>query len=149
MNRCTFEAMAPYWVASSDQLAEPMNKIPKVIFSKSDFILKTSYSNTTGAISPYASTWADAAVATDLVADIAKLKQQAGKLILAHGETNFAQEPVKHGLVDEYRFAIHPVVIGKGLTRRYCPTCKQYAQRCLQADAQLFGVSLFCDVSAK
>lgn len=116
MGRRTFEVMAPYWVTSSDQLAEPMNKIPKVVFSKGDFVNKTSYGDTTQAISPYASTWANAAVATDLVADITKLKQQEGKHILAHGGASFAQDLVKHGLVDEYRFSIHPVAIGKGIS---------------------------------
>ncbi|HEX3023796.1 MAG TPA: dihydrofolate reductase family protein [Chitinophagaceae bacterium] len=116
MGRRTFEIMAPYWATSTDQLAEPMNKIPKVVFSKSGFINKTSYDNTSQTISPYASTWADAVVATDLVADITKLKQQEGNPILAHGGASFAQELVKHGLVDEYRFSIHPVVIGKGIS---------------------------------
>ncbi len=132
MGSRTFQVMAPYWVASSDQLAEPMNKISKVVFSKSGFVPKTSYGNTNQStkespgndgqkemisvtVSPYASTWANAAVATDLVADIIKLKQQEGKQILAHGGASFAQDLVMHGLVDEYRLAIHPVVIGKGI----------------------------------
>lgn len=114
MGRKTFEVMAPYWATSSDQLAEPMNKIPKVVFSKGGFVNKTSYGD--AAISPFASTWENAAVATDLVADITKLKQQEGKHIAAHGGASFAQELVKHGLVDEYRFAIHPVAIGKGIS---------------------------------
>lgn len=116
MGRRTFEEMAPYWVTSSDQLAEPMNQIPKVVFSKSGFVPKASYGDPTKVISPYASTWTNAAVATDLVADITKLKQQEGKPVLAHGGASFAQELVKNGLVDEYRFSIHPVVIGKGIS---------------------------------
>ena len=116
MGRRTFEVMAPYWVTSSDQLAEPMNRLPKVVFSKSGFIPKKSYGDTTGALSPYASTWVDATVASDLVTNITKLKQQQGGPILAHGGASFAQELVKYGLVDEYRFSIHPVVIGKGIS---------------------------------
>jgi dihydrofolate reductase len=116
MGRRTFEEMAPYWVTSSDQLAEPMNQIPKVVFSKSGFVPKASYGDASKAISPYASTWTNAAVATDLVADITKLKQKEGKPVLAHGGASFAQELVKSGLVDEYRFSIHPVVIGKGIS---------------------------------
>ncbi|MBC7863978.1 MAG: dihydrofolate reductase family protein [Bacteroidia bacterium] len=112
MGSKTFEGMAPYWATSSDRLAEPMNKIPKVVFSKGGFVHKTSYGETT----QDASAWANAAVATDLVADITELKQQEGKPILAHGGASFAQELVKHGLVDEYRFAIHPVAIGKGIS---------------------------------
>ena len=116
MGRRTFEVMAPYWVSSSDQLAEPMNKIPKVVFSKAGFAPETSYGDAAQTLSPYASTWSNAVVATDLVADITKLKQQEGKPILAHGGASFAQELVKHGLVDEYRFSIHPVAIGKGIS---------------------------------
>lgn len=114
MGRRTFEDMAPYWVTSTDPLAEPMNKIPKVVFSKSHFVPKQSYTDKTEGLSPYASTWTDAVVATNLVDEINKLKQQDGKPILAHGGASFAQELVKHGLVDEYRLSIHPVVIGKG-----------------------------------
>jgi dihydrofolate reductase len=116
MGRPTFEAMAPHWVTSSDQLAEPMNKIPKVVFSKGGFVPKKNYGESSNSISSYASTWADAVVATDLVTDITRLKQEEGKPILAHGGAGFAQELVKHGLVDEYRFSIHPVAIGKGIS---------------------------------
>lgn len=132
MGSRTFNDMAAYWPTSSDQLAAPMNKIPKVVFSKGGFVNKTSYGDTTqalkdatqadneqgvntAAVSPYASTWTNAAVATDLVAGIAKLKQEQGNYILAHGGANFAQELVKHGLIDEYRLVIYPVVIGKGI----------------------------------
>jgi dihydrofolate reductase len=132
MGSRTFHDMAAYWITSSDQLAEPMNKIPKVVFSKSGFVDKTSYEPTTQAlkdatqidsekginkvaISAYASTWTNAAVATDLIAGITKLKQQEGKYILAHGGASFAQDLVKHGLIDEFRLVIHPVVLGKGI----------------------------------
>ena len=46
---------------------------------------------------------------------INKLIQQNGKFILAHGGASFAQDLVKHGLIDEYRLVIHPVILGKGL----------------------------------
>jgi len=38
MGSRTFHDMAAYWVTSSGQLAEPMNKIPKVVFSKGGFV---------------------------------------------------------------------------------------------------------------
>ena len=114
MGRKTFEGMAPYWGTSSDRLAEPMNKIPKIVFSRGGFVNQTSYGDT--AVSPDASTWEKAPVATDLVAEISRLKQAEGKHIAAHGGASFAQDLVKHGLVDEYRFSIHPVAIGKGIS---------------------------------
>src|SRR5690349_23411059 len=74
MGSRTFHDMAAYWPVSSDQLAKPMNEIPKVVFSKKGIIDKTSHINTTQAlkdstrlddekgikpttISPHASTW--------------------------------------------------------------------------------------------
>ena len=59
MGRRTFEVIAPYWVTSSDQLAEPMNRLPKVVFFKGGFVPRRSYGDTTAAGSPYASTWAN------------------------------------------------------------------------------------------
>jgi dihydrofolate reductase len=54
-------------------------------------------------------------VASDLVSEIKKLKQQEGNYILAHGGATFAQSLVKHDLIDEYRLVIHPVILGKGM----------------------------------
>jgi len=51
----------------------------------------------------------------DLVEEIARLKEQPGKDILAHGGATFAQSLAKAGLVDEYRLLTHPVVLGTGL----------------------------------
>lgn len=115
MGSRTFQVMAPYWATSTEQLAEPMNKIPKVLFSKSGYVNKTSFDETSGALSPFASTWSNAQVATELISDINKLKQQEGKHLIAHGGADFAQELVMHGLVDEYRLRVHPIAIGKGI----------------------------------
>jgi dihydrofolate reductase len=60
--------------------------------------------------------WTNAQVATgDLTEEINRLKQQPGKDILAHGGAGFAQSLIQAGLIDEYRLAIHPVALGKGL----------------------------------
>jgi dihydrofolate reductase len=132
MGSRTFHDMAAYWPTSSDQLAAPMNEIPKVIFSKKGFVEQTKGDLTTQALkdslkldaekriaktrlSESAATWTEALVASDLVSDIAKLKQQDGKFILAHGGASFAQDLVKYELIDEYRLVIHPVVLGKGI----------------------------------
>jgi dihydrofolate reductase len=67
-------------------------------------------------LSSAAATWSDATVARgDLAEEIARLKQQPGKEILAHGGAAFARSLVKLGLVDEYRLLIHPVALGRGL----------------------------------
>jgi len=48
------------------------------------------------------------------VAEIARLKQEPGKDILAHGGAGFAQSLVLLGLVDEFRLLTHPVALGCG-----------------------------------
>ena len=132
MGRRTYHDMANYWPTSSDTLAAPMNEIPKIIFSKKGIIEPANIELTTQALkdatqkdtesgiaattlSKSASTWTNVPVASDIVSIIAELKQQDGNFILAHGGASFAQDLVKHDLIDEYRLLIHPVILGKGL----------------------------------
>ena len=132
MGRRTYHDMANYWPTSSDTLAAPMNEIPKIVFSKKGIIEPANIELTTQALkdatqkdtesgisastlSKSASTWTNVPVASDIVSKIAELKQQEGKFILAHGGASFAQDLVKHDLIDEFRLLIHPVILGKGL----------------------------------
>ncbi|HEX2510307.1 MAG TPA: dihydrofolate reductase family protein, partial [Microvirga sp.] len=52
----------------------------------------------------------------NLAEEIARLKRQPGKEILAHGGAGFARSLVQLGLVDEYRLLVHPVALGRGLS---------------------------------
>ena len=99
MGRNLYEIMASYWPNSSAPPAAPMNEIAKVVFSK---MLK-------------AATWGPTRIADGELADeIARLKQQSGKDILAHGGAAFAQSLARLNLVDEYRLLVHPVALGSG-----------------------------------
>lgn len=104
MGRKSYEAMAGYWPTSSDSLAAPMNDIPKALFTKQNSLQ----------IAKYEDSWSKAFIATDLVSDIAMLKQQEGKFILAHGGASFAQDLVNHDVIDEYRLVVYPVILGQG-----------------------------------
>lgn len=106
MGSRTFNNMISYWPTSTDPLAAPMNEIPKMVFSKKGKVEIPSVN---------VASWANALVATDLVSEIKKLKQQSGNYILAHGGADFAQNLVKHDLIDEYRLVVHPVALGQGL----------------------------------
>jgi riboflavin biosynthesis pyrimidine reductase len=65
---------------------------------------------------PAVESWRAARVATgDLAEEIARLKREPGKDILAHGGARFAQSLVKNALIDEYQLLIHPVALGRGL----------------------------------
>ena len=59
--------------------------------------------------------WAEPTVARgDLTEEILRLKQRPGNFILAHGGAEFARSLVASGQIDEYRLAIHPILLGRG-----------------------------------
>jgi dihydrofolate reductase len=51
-----------------------------------------------------------------LVEEIAKLKKQGGKDIIAYGGATFVSALIKYGLVDEFHLFINPTVIGSGMS---------------------------------
>jgi dihydrofolate reductase len=124
--------LAGFWPFSDLPFAAPMNDIPKIMFSskgldatKLDRVrraLTDAKAGRTGEQSGATPTaavlqsWAEPTVARgDLAEEILRLKDQPGNFLLAHGGARFAQSLVASGLVDEYRLAIHPVVLGQGL----------------------------------
>jgi dihydrofolate reductase len=130
MGSRSFQAMAPYWQTSTDQFAPPMNQIPKAVFSRQGPAILRNVNTTaalnaaranTGAgqsaeLQPGAGSWAEAVVASgDLAEEIAKLKAQEGKPIIAHGGVSFARSLVAQGLVDQFALIVAPVALGKGL----------------------------------
>jgi dihydrofolate reductase len=100
MGRNLYFEMAEYWPSSTEEYAEPMNTIPKVVFSKT---LKHADWNNTRIASG------------DLAAEINLLKQETGNDILLHGGADFTHSLTKLSLIDEYRLIIHPVVLSAGL----------------------------------
>jgi dihydrofolate reductase len=132
MGSRTFHDMASYWPYSNEVYAAPMNEIPKVVFSKNPSVTSSARSTTqalrdasrantggaeaTRADSSKEQSWRDARVMSgDLAADIAQLKSEPGKDIMAHGGAGFARSLVRLGLVDEYQLLVHPVARGQGL----------------------------------
>jgi dihydrofolate reductase len=99
IGRNTYEEMAEFWPTSDDAYAAPMNNIPKVVFSKT---LKRAE-------------WPDSRIARgDLAEEIAALKRETGKDMIAWGGAAFAQSLSRLRLVDEYRFILQPVALGEG-----------------------------------
>jgi dihydrofolate reductase len=99
MGRTTYQEMASYWPESTHDYAAPMNEIPKVVFSKS---LERG-------------DWPESRVARgDLAEEIAQLKREADRDLIAWGGASFAQSLARQGLVDEYRLTTHPVAVARG-----------------------------------
>lgn len=112
MGRKSFETMAPYWQTATGPFAAPMNEIPKAVFTKKGFKgIDPGHEPSTATIS-----WANARVFDgDLAGGIRELKAEQGKPIIAIGGAEFMRSLIETGLVDEFRLAIHPVVLGAGL----------------------------------
>ena len=96
----TYAEWAAYWAGASGPFAEPMNAIPKVVFSSS--LTAADWGETT-------------IVAGDLADSVSRLKRErSGGYLLAQGGVRFARSLVETGLIDEYRLVVHPVVLGAG-----------------------------------
>jgi dihydrofolate reductase len=119
MGRNTYLDMAGHWPSRSGPTADLMNGIPKVVFSRS---LQQA-------------DWPESRIAGgDTAEEIAKLKEESGGEIVAHGGFSFTQSLVKLGLVDELRLYVFPVALGQGTSifetidhlSEYEPNVKQF-----------------------
>ena len=104
--RVTYEGMAVHWtkalqgeVAELGEIAVLMNKIPKLVFSRT---LKTVDWNNSTLFKENAS------------AEIAKLKAQDGGDLYVFGSADLSETFINDDLFDEYRTGIAPVILGNG-----------------------------------
>jgi len=107
--RKTYELMVPYWpdVANDPsekgnpdyEFAQAFDAVDKII------VFSQSLNSPEGKKTRI--------VRTGLRDEILKLKQEQGKNILTGG-INIPSQLAELGLIDEYRFVVHPIVIGEG-----------------------------------
>jgi dihydrofolate reductase len=99
--RRTYELFAEYWpqiTDPSDPRAARLNALPK-------YVVSTTLDRVQ---------WTNAALLQgDVAGGVAKLKRQPGGKLQVHGSAALVRTLMKHGLVDEYRLHIHPVVFGR------------------------------------
>lgn len=101
MGRITYQEMSSFWPQSDDPYAEPMNDIPKVVFSKT--------------LNDAAATWQVTRVARgDLTAEIAAIKAEPGPDVIVWGGGRLAGALAAADLIDEYRLLVQPLVLGRG-----------------------------------
>jgi len=119
MGSRTFQGMASYWPTATGVFAPPMNQIPKAVFSKQGPAILKAAETAKGrgeGLQHGAESWGEAYVASgDLAEEIARLKAEDGKPIIAHGGAAFARSLIAHGLVDQYMLMVYPLALGKGL----------------------------------
>ena len=104
--RITYELMASYWptpIAFKNDpiVAEGMNRMPKVVFSRT--LENVTWSNTK-------------LVKGDIVSAIRKMKEEPGAGMAILGSGSIVSQLAAEGLIDEYQMMMNPVVLGNGRT---------------------------------
>lgn len=97
--RVTYEGMADYWSKATGQIADLMNSIPKLVFSRT--LTSADWNNST-LIRENAST------------EISRLKAEGEKDMYLFGSADLAETFINDHLFDEYRIGVAPVILGSG-----------------------------------
>jgi dihydrofolate reductase len=103
LGRRTYEIFAGYWPNAPEdvqELAAPLNTKPKHVASR-------TLTDPLG--------WQNSGVLRGTLPEaVAALKEEGGGDLLVMGSTVLVQSLIQHGLVDEFRLLINPVLVGGG-----------------------------------
>ena len=104
LGRRTYEILGGYWATNASEeervVAEPLNSKPK-------FVASTTLQEPLE--------WQNSSLLRgDLAEAVGTLKLQDGGDLHVIGSTRLVQGLIQHGLVDEFRLMIDPVVLGEG-----------------------------------
>ncbi len=102
--RKTYDIMASFWPThaakqSMPDVAEGMNRMPKVVFSRT--LTESSWTNTT-------------MVNDDIIAAIRTLKTGTGSDMCILGSGSIVSQLACAGLIDEIQLVVNPIVLGAG-----------------------------------
>jgi dihydrofolate reductase len=102
LGRTTYEMLASFWPhQKNDDMgpASKLNSVPKYVVSST--LKKADWNNTT-------------IIKDNVVEEITKLKQKPGTEIQIEGSATLVKSLIKANLIDEYRFLVHPIMMGSG-----------------------------------
>jgi dihydrofolate reductase len=100
LGRRGYEDMVHGWSGSDSPMAQLMNSLPKLVFSRS--LTAVEWNNATLSRCP-------------VEEEIPERKAEGGKDMVVFGGPHIANSLIRARLVDEYRLTIHPVALGQGL----------------------------------
>jgi dihydrofolate reductase len=100
LGRKTYEAFVNAWPERTDPdgFADRMNSLPKYVASRT---LDRAEWNAT-------------LLKGDVATEVSKLKEGDGGDLLIYGSPTLVNYLLPHGLIDEYRLWVHPIVVGGG-----------------------------------
>jgi dihydrofolate reductase len=101
LGRVTYEGFAAAWPSMSDDVgfADKMNAMPKYVVSRT--LEQADWNNST-------------VIRDDVPGEVARLKDEVDGDIVVAGSGQLVRTLMEHGLIDEYRLMVFPVVLGKG-----------------------------------
>ncbi|GAA4293788.1 dihydrofolate reductase family protein [Actinomadura luteofluorescens] len=99
LGRHTYDSFASVWKGrSGDPYTDKMNAVTKYVVSTT--LEKADWDNSV-------------IIGGDVVEEISRLKEQPGGDILLYGFGRLSHTLMRHGLLDELRFWVHPFFLGK------------------------------------
>lgn len=99
LGRATYDIFAASWPARTGEFADRMNRLPKHVVSRT----------------LEAPTWENShLIREDVAGAVSELKEQPGQDILLYGSADLVRTLTEHGLIDEYRLMIFPLILGTG-----------------------------------
>jgi dihydrofolate reductase len=99
LGRKTYEIFAAHWPHTDDPGAEELNSATKHVASRTLTELEWKSSEL---------------IEGDVPKGVRALKQEDGPELQVHGSANLIQTLLEHGLIDEFRLKIVPLVLGTG-----------------------------------
>ena len=99
LGRKSDDWFASRWQDRSDEWADRLNSLPKYVVSSA--LSKPKWSNST-------------VLKDDVVKEVSTLKREIDGDILIYASYQLVRTLIDHGLVDEFRLVIFPVVLGAG-----------------------------------
>jgi dihydrofolate reductase len=100
IGRSTYEFFAGFWPRQEGRaLADIINTMPKYVVSST--LDDAEWNNST-------------VLSGELTDEVGRLKREIEGEILVPGSTQLVQALIEHGLADELRLMVHPVVVGAG-----------------------------------
>jgi dihydrofolate reductase len=113
LGRVTYEGFAKAWPSRSDAFADKMNSMRKYVVSKTLKESEATWNNTT-------------IIRGDVAAEVTTLKAEPGGDLLVAGSAQLARALIEHGLVDEFRLMVFPIILGSG--KRFFPDMSKPAR---------------------
>ena len=102
LGRVTYVGFARAWpTMNADEFGQKMNSMPKYVVSTTLRDADATWTNST-------------VIRDDVPGQVARLKREVAGDILVAGSAQLARSLTEHGLVDEYRLMVFPIVLGSG-----------------------------------